>query len=92
MAHHYTMYVLPHYLRSCATADWAQCVDVTLAELDDPDIEEVTPQNCYNSSDLSFELVFTTAALSSGASSVFSSPSIVPFFVSALVTTAMAWL
>lgn len=45
-----------------------QCVDVTLAEPED--VEQVTPQNCYNSSDLGFNLVFTSQALTSGAVSI----------------------
>ena len=43
------------------------CVDITFAAPGDPDIEEVTPQNCFNSSDISFALVFTTTQLTSGA-------------------------
>ena len=67
-------------------------MDVTLADPQDPDIKEVTPQNCYNSSDITFELVFTTAALSSGASGMVSSPSIIPLFVVMLVTIATVFL
>ena len=65
-------------------------MDVTLAEPDDPEIELVTPQNCYNSSEISFELVFTTASLTSGAPSMVSNPSIVPLLAVALVTIAMS--
>jgi len=43
------------------------CVDITFAAPGDPDIEEVTPQNCFNSSDISFALVFSTTQLTSGA-------------------------
>ncbi|KAK5170620.1 uncharacterized protein LTR77_005209 [Saxophila tyrrhenica] len=60
------------------------CVDVTLAEPED--VKEVTPQNCYNSSDLGFELLFTTAALSNSASSMISSPSTWPLLVVASAT------
>jgi hypothetical protein len=41
------------------------CVDITFA--DPKDVPEVNETNCFNSSDISFELVFTTSALSSGA-------------------------
>lgn len=41
------------------------CVDITFAEPED--VPEVNSSNCFNSSDISFELVFTTAALASGA-------------------------
>lgn len=54
-----------------------QCVDLTLAEPEN--VEEVTETNCYNSSDLGFNLVFTTEALSSGASSASSNPSMLLF-------------
>lgn len=43
------------------------CVDITFAAPGDPDIEEVTPDNCFNSSDIGFNLVFTTTQLTSGA-------------------------
>lgn len=46
------------------------CVDITFAEPGDSDIEEVTPENCFNSSDVQFDLVFTTAQLTSGADGV----------------------
>jgi hypothetical protein len=66
-------------------------VDLTLAEPDDPEIEEVTPQNCYNSSDIAFEMLFTTAALSS-ASSPLPSPSLWPMVLIAIVTIATSLL
>lgn len=37
-------------------------MDVTLVE-DDGDYEEVTPENCYNSSDIGFNLLYTSQAL-----------------------------
>lgn len=41
------------------------CVDITFAEPED--VPEVNETNCFNSSDIGFELVFTTTALSSDA-------------------------
>jgi hypothetical protein len=41
------------------------CVDITFA--DPKDVPEVNETNCFNSSDISFQLVFTTSALSSDA-------------------------
>ncbi|KAL1970993.1 hypothetical protein VTN77DRAFT_2827 [Rasamsonia byssochlamydoides] len=38
------------------------CVDIEFAEPED--CEEVTPENCFNSSDISFADVYTTASLS----------------------------
>ncbi|KAK3050749.1 hypothetical protein LTR09_008115 [Extremus antarcticus] len=68
------------------------CVDVTLVEPQDmPKELEVTPQNCYNSSDLSFELLFTSAALSSGAMPL-PSPAIWPLFAVVLVSAAATFL
>lgn len=42
------------------------CVDITFAEPED--VEPVTPQNCFNSSDIGFNLVFTTTSLSAAPS------------------------
>ncbi|KAI4848829.1 hypothetical protein E4T44_03705 [Aureobasidium sp. EXF-8845] len=41
------------------------CADVTLA--DPADVPEVNASNCFNSSDLSFQLIYATGNLSSGA-------------------------
>ncbi|KAK1085813.1 hypothetical protein LTR33_001884 [Friedmanniomyces endolithicus] len=43
------------------------CVDLTLVEDGSSQVETVTPDNCYNDTDIGFQLVFTTAALASGA-------------------------
>ena len=48
-----------------------QCVDITFAEPED--VPEVTPDNCSNSSDISFQYVFQTSSLTSGADSLSSS-------------------
>lgn len=42
-------------------------MDLVLAENDDPDIVKLTADNCYNSSDIGFNLIFTTASLTGGA-------------------------
>ena len=47
-----------------------QCVDVVLAEPDDPEIPAVNPANCFNSSDLGFQLLFTTTSLSGSQLSI----------------------
>lgn len=41
------------------------CVDITFA--DPKDVPEVNETNCFNSSDIGFQLVFTTSSLSSDA-------------------------
>lgn len=41
------------------------CVDITFAEPED--VAEVTEDNCFNSSQISSNLIFTTAALESGS-------------------------
>jgi hypothetical protein len=38
-------------------ADETQCVDITFS--DPSEVEEVTPENCYNSTDISFGQVYT---------------------------------
>jgi len=52
------------------------CVDITFA--DPADVPEVNSSNCYNTSDISFELVFTTTSLS-GASHPMSSIHYLPY-------------
>ncbi|KAF2733769.1 hypothetical protein EJ04DRAFT_438393 [Polyplosphaeria fusca] len=44
------------------------CVDITFTEPED--VEPVTPQNCLNSSDIGFNLVFTSTSLSAAHASV----------------------
>ena len=40
------------------------CVDITFEEPGHPDIPEVNASNCFNSSQLKYDLVFTTTSLS----------------------------
>lgn len=58
-----------------------QCADVTLA--DPKDVPEVNSSNCFNSSDISFELVFSSASLTSDALSTFALPSALVVFTTA---------
>lgn len=44
-----------------------QCVDIIFADVDDPEIEEVTRDNCFNSTDITFQYMFTTSSIGSGA-------------------------
>ncbi len=39
------------------------CVDITFAEDGDPEIAEVNSTNCFNSSQIHYDLVFTTSSL-----------------------------
>lgn len=66
-----------------------QCVDVTLAEPED--VEQVTPQNCYNSTDIGFNLVFTTEALT-GAANLLSGPSTTVVMVAGMVMLGFAFV
>ncbi|KAF2162821.1 hypothetical protein M409DRAFT_57883 [Zasmidium cellare ATCC 36951] len=66
------------------------CVDVELAE--PADVEQVTPQNCYNSTDIGFNLVFTTEALTGGAASLLSGPSTTVAMVAAVVMFGFAFV
>jgi len=66
------------------------CVDITFA--DPADVEPVTPDNCANSSDLSFNLVFTTTSLTVSGASFISSPASLAAsipLIAALVWTAL---
>jgi hypothetical protein len=49
-----------------------QCVDITFA--DPADVEQLSVDNCANSSDIGFNLVFTSTSLTSSAVSVTSPP------------------
>jgi hypothetical protein len=68
-----------------------KCVDVTLAEPEE--VEEVTKDNCYNSTNIGFGLVFTTSALE-GAASVPTPPSgaTALFAISVALMIGSAWL
>lgn len=50
---------------------------MTLVEPED--VEQVTVDNCYNSSDIGFDLVFTTESLTSSGSRTFTSPASLGF-------------
>jgi hypothetical protein len=51
------------------------CADITFADPDEDDtIPQVTPDNCFNSSQISYNLVFTTESLSMAAPSLRSNP------------------
>lgn len=68
---------------------WEQCVDIEFAE--PADVAEVTEDNCFNSTDLKFNLVFSTAALSP-ASAVVPASSIaigLASMVSLLISTVL---
>ncbi|CAG8116679.1 unnamed protein product [Penicillium salamii] len=52
------------------------CVDIEFAEDGDASIETVTRDNCFNSSDISFEYMYTTSAIGSGAVMLHSTPSV----------------
>jgi hypothetical protein len=42
-------------------------VDIEFAEDGDASVEEVTRDNCFNSTDISFEYMYTTSSIGSGA-------------------------
>jgi hypothetical protein len=54
-----------------------KCVDVTLAEPEE--VEEITKDNCYNSSTFNFNLVYATTPIGSGAPAALSTPSTASF-------------
>ncbi|KAK5123734.1 hypothetical protein LTR85_002370 [Meristemomyces frigidus] len=66
------------------------CVDLTLVANNDPRIEEVTPQNCYNSSDIGFNLVFTTQSLTSTGKTSGSSRMVAPTMLGILALAFVA--
>ncbi|KAJ5833394.1 hypothetical protein N7474_001705 [Penicillium riverlandense] len=43
------------------------CVDIEFAAVNDPEIQEVNRHNCFNSSDLTFQYMYTTSGIGSGA-------------------------
>ncbi|KAI2793634.1 hypothetical protein POX_a00217 [Penicillium oxalicum] len=46
------------------------CVDIIFAEDGDPKIEQVTEDNCFNSTNIGFEYMYTTAGIGNGASTI----------------------
>ncbi|KAJ5182775.1 hypothetical protein N7492_000391 [Penicillium capsulatum] len=46
------------------------CVDIEFADDHDPDLEAVTRDNCFNSSDISFQFMYTTAGIGNAATSL----------------------
>ncbi|RAK98845.1 copper acquisition factor BIM1-like domain-containing protein [Aspergillus ibericus CBS 121593] len=50
------------------------CVDITFAEPED--VEEVTKENCFNSTDIGFRYVFASQSLTSGAMARMASPGV----------------
>lgn len=76
-----------------APADRYQCVDLTLVEDGSDLVTPVSQDNCYNSSDMGFQLVFTTAALASDAVSTLQRPSsLLALLACLIVSAAMALL
>ncbi|KAI9657427.1 MAG: hypothetical protein M1821_003109 [Bathelium mastoideum] len=63
------------------------CVDVTLA--DPSEVVPVTPQNCFNSSDIGFDQVFTTTSLQESAASL---PMMNPTSLSLLIPLFVTFL
>jgi hypothetical protein len=64
-----------------------QCVDIEFAE--PSEVEEVTRENCFNSSIISFGELFTTTSLTSAAAPKPSLASMLPIYMVALFTWAM---
>lgn len=64
-----------------------QCVDIEFAE--PSEVEEVTRDNCFNSSIISFGEVFTTTSLTSAAAPKSSLMSVLPVYMVALLSWAM---
>ncbi|CEJ60196.1 hypothetical protein PEBR_01668 [Penicillium brasilianum] len=46
------------------------CVDIIFADNGDSKVAEVTTDNCFNSSDISFQYVYTTSGIGSGAATL----------------------
>merc|ERR1711939_1186312 len=64
------------------------CADITFADPDeDDDIPEVTPENCFNASQINYNLVFTTESLSLAAPSIRSYPVLVTLVAAAVALT-----
>jgi hypothetical protein len=65
----------------------SKCVDVTLTEPEE--VEEITKDNCYNSSNLAFNLVYATSPIGSAASATFSTSSTAAFALLAAAVVTM---
>jgi len=64
------------------------CVDITFAEPGDPEILEVNSTNCFNSTQIQYDLVFTTTELQSSAVSL----SMVSFCLMGVLAVMAGWL
>jgi hypothetical protein len=65
----------------------AKCVDVTLTEPEE--VELITKDNCYNSSNLAFNLVYATTPIGSAAPATLSTPSTAAFALLAAALVSM---
>ena len=70
--------------RTCKLTQPFKCVDVTLSEPEE--VEEITKDNCYNSSTFAFNLVYATTPIGSGAPATLSTSLTASF---ALLTAAV---
>ncbi|CEL02983.1 hypothetical protein ASPCAL04144 [Aspergillus calidoustus] len=66
------------------------CADITFAEPED--VAEVNDTNCFNSSHISFETVFTTSSLDSAGFEIITLPSFITTLLPALLAIAYAML
>ena len=58
-----------------------QCVDITFADPLDPEINEINETNCFNSSDLSFNNVYSISASASSAQRTIEIASFLPLLM-----------
>lgn len=63
-------------------------MDIELAEPED--VEPVTPSNCYNSTDLGFNLLFTSKSLTAMSPASLTTPTSSIFALSMALTVAIA--
>lgn len=79
--------VCPQLFAKWLNLTMMQCVDIEFAE--PSEVEEVTRNNCFNSSIISFGEVFTTTSLTSAAAPKPSLLSVLPVYMVALLSWAM---
>jgi hypothetical protein len=67
-----------------------QCADITFAEPED--VAEVNDTNCFNSSHISFETVFTTSSLDSAGFEIITLPSLITTILPAFLAITYGML
>ncbi|RMZ78493.1 hypothetical protein DV737_g3857, partial [Chaetothyriales sp. CBS 132003] len=68
------------------------CADITFAADGDPDIAEVNSSNCFNSSDITYDLVFSTTSLQETTNAAVRIGRDLDWLTTSFLALTMGWL